>query len=133
MMHHEKFYQQGIMGTCKGQAWGAGLALFCTNLMEVCEARMHGSDTKQMIEVEDFIMPAKVWLREFGGGISWSTRAQSHKEGWSTLEKIEGGRNSRPPRSVGLGQPAFPFHLPPGARLPQVSHSFICKFKFLSS
>jgi hypothetical protein len=29
-------------------------------------ARKHGSDTKQMIKVEDFIMQAKEWLREFG-------------------------------------------------------------------
>jgi hypothetical protein len=50
------------MGTCRGQAWGAALALFCRNLMEVCEARRHGSETKKMIKVDDFIMQLKVWL-----------------------------------------------------------------------
>jgi hypothetical protein len=46
------FYQT----TCKGQAWGAVKALFCRNIMEECEAREYGSDSKQNHQVEGEIM-----------------------------------------------------------------------------
>jgi hypothetical protein len=56
------FYQT----TCKGQAWGASKALFCWNIMEACETRQHGSDSKQKHQVEGAIMQAKEWTRTFG-------------------------------------------------------------------
>jgi hypothetical protein len=56
------FYQT----TCKGQAWGAAKALFCRNIMEACEAREHGSDSKRNHQVEGAIMQAKEWTRTFG-------------------------------------------------------------------
>jgi hypothetical protein len=46
------FYQT----TCKGQAWGVVKALFCRNIMEECEAREYGSDSKQNHQVEGEIM-----------------------------------------------------------------------------
>ena len=46
--------------------WGAAKALFCRNLMEACEAREHGSDSKQINQVEGSIMQAKEWTRAFG-------------------------------------------------------------------
>jgi hypothetical protein len=50
------FYQN----TCKGQAWGgAAKALFYRNIMEACEEREHGSDSKQNHQVEGAIMQAK--------------------------------------------------------------------------
>jgi hypothetical protein len=56
------FYQT----TCKGQAWGAAKALFCRNIMEACEAREHGSDSKKNHQVEGAIMQVKEWTRMFG-------------------------------------------------------------------
>jgi hypothetical protein len=38
--------------TCKGQACGAAKALLCRNIMEACEAREHGSDSKKNHQVE---------------------------------------------------------------------------------
>jgi hypothetical protein len=68
-MHHEAswdapptYYQT----TCNGQAWGAAKALFCKNIMEACEAREHGSDSKKNHQVEGAIMQAKEWTRAFG-------------------------------------------------------------------
>jgi hypothetical protein len=52
--------------TCKGQAWGAAKAVFCRNLIEECEAREHGSDSKQNNQVEGSIMQEKEWTRAFG-------------------------------------------------------------------
>jgi hypothetical protein len=42
------FYQT----TCKVQAWGAAKALFCRNIMEECEAREYGSESKRKHQVE---------------------------------------------------------------------------------
>jgi hypothetical protein len=56
------FYQT----TCKGQAWGAAKVLFCRNIMEACEAREHGGDSKQNYQVEGAIMQAEEWTRTFG-------------------------------------------------------------------
>jgi hypothetical protein len=42
------FYQT----TCKVEAWGAAKALFCRNIMEACEAREYGSESKRKHEVE---------------------------------------------------------------------------------
>jgi hypothetical protein len=56
------FYQT----TCKVQAWGAAKALFSRNIMEACEVRKHGSDSRQNHQVEGAIMQAKEWTRMFG-------------------------------------------------------------------
>jgi hypothetical protein len=45
---------------------GATKALFCRNIMEACEAREHGSGSKQNYQVEEAIMQAKEWMRLFG-------------------------------------------------------------------
>jgi hypothetical protein len=52
--------------TCKGQAWGAAKAWFCRNIMDACEAREHGGDSKQKHQVEGAIMQAKEWTRTSG-------------------------------------------------------------------
>jgi hypothetical protein len=56
------FYQT----TCKVQAWGAAKALFCRNIMEACEAREYGSNSKRKHQVEGIITQAKEWTRMFG-------------------------------------------------------------------
>jgi hypothetical protein len=38
---------------------GADKALFCRNIMEACEVREHGCDSKQKHQVEGAIMQAK--------------------------------------------------------------------------
>jgi hypothetical protein len=38
---------------------GAAKALFCRNIMEACEAREHGGDSKKNHQVEGAIMQAK--------------------------------------------------------------------------
>jgi hypothetical protein len=45
---------------------GAAKALFCRNIMEACEARKHGGDSKRNHQVEGAIMQAKQWTRMFG-------------------------------------------------------------------
>jgi hypothetical protein len=45
---------------------GAAKALFCRNIMDACEAREHGSDSKQNHQVEGAIIQAKEWTRTFG-------------------------------------------------------------------
>jgi hypothetical protein len=63
------FYQTA----CKGQAWGAAKALFCRNIMEACEAKEHGSDSKQNHQVEGAIVQAKEWTRTF-----WQCNPMDH-------------------------------------------------------
>jgi hypothetical protein len=60
--HPDIFYQT----TCKVQAWGAAKALFFRNIMDACEAREHGGDSKRKHQVEGIIMQAKEWTRTFG-------------------------------------------------------------------
>jgi hypothetical protein len=55
---------------------GGQQALFCRKIMEACEAKEHGHDSKQRHQVEGPIMQAKEWMREFGWCNLWSTRAQ---------------------------------------------------------
>jgi hypothetical protein len=64
----------------QGQAWGAAKALFCRNIMEACEAREYGSESKRKHQVEGIIMQAKEWTRTFGR----CTRSRSKM---SALEK----------------------------------------------
>jgi hypothetical protein len=45
---------------------GAAKALFCRNIVETCEAREHGGDSRQNHQVEGSIMQAKEWTRTFG-------------------------------------------------------------------
>jgi hypothetical protein len=54
------FYQT----TCL--TWGAAKALFCKNIMDACEAREHGGDSKRKHLVEGAIMQANEWTRTFG-------------------------------------------------------------------
>jgi hypothetical protein len=46
---------------------GGAKALFCRNIMEACEAREYGSESKRKHQVEGVIMQAKEWTRTFGG------------------------------------------------------------------
>jgi hypothetical protein len=66
------------------QAWGAAKALFCRNIMEACEAREYGSDSKRKHQVEGAIMQAKEWTRMLEG-------ARGH-EATSALEKNQAKR-----------------------------------------
>jgi hypothetical protein len=66
---------------------GAAKALFCRKIMEACEAKEHGCDSKQKHQVEGPIMQAKEWTREFLRCNSWSTRSQSIKVKMSVLEE----------------------------------------------
>jgi hypothetical protein len=69
-----------ISNHMQGQAWGAAKALFCMNIMEACEARAYGSNSKWKHQVEGIIMQAKEWSRTFGR----CTRSRSKM---SALEK----------------------------------------------
>jgi hypothetical protein len=62
------------------QAWGAAKALFFRNIIEACEPREHGSDSKRKHQVEGAIMQAKEWTRRLEGATPWSTRSRSNKE-----------------------------------------------------
>jgi hypothetical protein len=73
MMHHGMPLQYLSSKHMQRTSMGAAKALFCKNLMEACEAREYGSDSKQR-----------------------------NKEGWSALEKIGAKWSSRAPRPAGL-------------------------------
>jgi hypothetical protein len=55
---------------------GGKKALFCRKIMEACEVKEHGHDSKQRHQVERPIMQAKECMREFGRCNLWSPRAQ---------------------------------------------------------
>jgi hypothetical protein len=65
--------------TCKVQAWGAAKALFCRNIMDACEAREYGSESKRNHQVGGAIMQAKEWTRTFGR-CTWSRSNKCARE-----------------------------------------------------
>jgi hypothetical protein len=88
---------------------GGKKALFCRKIMEACEAKEHGHDSKQRHQVEGPIMQAKEWMREFGRCNPWSMRSQSHKEKMSVLEE---NRSREEQEATQAGRPR-PVGLPP--------------------
>jgi hypothetical protein len=66
MMHHEMTLQQFSSNHMQRTRMGEAKALFCRNIMEACEAREHGGDSKQNHQVKGPIMQAKEWMRMFG-------------------------------------------------------------------
>jgi hypothetical protein len=64
-----------ISNHMQGQAWGAAKALFCRNIMEACEAREYGSESKRKHQVEGIIMQAKERTRTLEG-------ARGHEAKW---------------------------------------------------
>jgi hypothetical protein len=66
MMHYRMPLQHLPSNHMQRTSMGAAKTLFCRNLMEACEAREHGSDSKQNHQVEGSIMQLKVWTRTFG-------------------------------------------------------------------
>jgi hypothetical protein len=66
MMHHGMPLQQLSSRDMQRTSMGAARVLFCRILMEACEAREHGSDSKQSNQVGGSIMQAKEWTRAFG-------------------------------------------------------------------
>jgi hypothetical protein len=86
-----------ISNHMQGQAWGAAKTLFCRNIMEACEAREYGSESKRKHQVEGVIMQAKEWTRTFGR----CTRSRSNKASMSALEKNQArGEVSLPSSSL---------------------------------
>jgi hypothetical protein len=84
-MHHDKSWDAPPTSFIKSHAkdkhgGGAAKALFCRNIMEACEAREHGSDSKRKHQVEGVIMQAKEWTRTFG-------RCMWSRSNMSALEK----------------------------------------------
>jgi hypothetical protein len=59
MMHHGMPFQHLSSNHMQRTSMGAAKALFCKNIMEECEAREHGSDSKENHQVEGAIMQAK--------------------------------------------------------------------------
>jgi hypothetical protein len=72
---HERRQATTHGGVGATTAWGAAKALFCRNIIDVCEAREHGGDSKLKHQVEGAIMQAKEWTRKFGR----CTRSRSNK------------------------------------------------------
>jgi hypothetical protein len=69
-MHHDASRDApstSYQTTCKDKHGGAAKALFCRNIMEACEAREYGSESKRKHQVEGIIMQAKEWTRTFEG------------------------------------------------------------------
>jgi hypothetical protein len=78
--------------TCKVQAWGAPKALFCRNIMEACEAREYGSESKRKHQAEGIIMQAKEWTRMLGR----CTRSRSNKHECTRGEPSQEERGKSP-------------------------------------
>jgi hypothetical protein len=72
---------------------GAAKALFCRNIMEACEAREYGSDSKRKHQVEGAIMQAKEWTRTFGR----CTRSRSNKHKCTREEPRQEEERSKSP------------------------------------
>jgi hypothetical protein len=66
MMHNGMPLQHLLSNHMQRTSMGAAKALFCRNIMDACEARGYGSDSKQKHQVEGAIMQAKEWTRTFG-------------------------------------------------------------------
>jgi hypothetical protein len=94
-MHHDTSWDApfNISNHMQGQAWGAAKALFCRNIMEACEAKEYGSDSKRKHQVEGAIMQAKEWTRTFGR----CTRSRSNKASMSALEKNQEEERGKSP------------------------------------
>jgi hypothetical protein len=107
MMHHGMPFQQLSSKSHAKDKHGGQQALFCRKFMVECEAREHGHDSKQRHQVEEPIMQAKEWMREFGRCNLWSTWAQKsqsgddHSGGRTELGEPEATQASRP-RPAGL-------------------------------
>jgi hypothetical protein len=102
--------------------------LFCRKIMEACEEKEHGHESKQRHQVEGPIMQAKERMREFGRCNLWSTRAQrSQSEDECAGRKWSQG-GTRPPRPVSPCRSASPYLSTPGAPLRQVSSSSSSRF-----
>jgi hypothetical protein len=96
---------------------GEAKALFCKKIMEACEAKEHGGDSKQKHQVQGPIMQAKEWTREFGrcNPVEHAvTKHQSEDECAGTKPEL-GGAASHP---GGRPRPAsLPLFKHPGAPL----------------
>jgi hypothetical protein len=66
-------FHQGHM---QRTSMGGQQALFCRKIMEECEAKEHGHDSKQRHQVEGPIIQAKEWMREYARCNLWSMRAR---------------------------------------------------------
>jgi hypothetical protein len=71
---------------------GGAKALFCRNIIEACEVREYGSESKRKHQVEGIIMQVKEWTRTFGR----CTRSRSNKASMSALEKNQEERGKSP-------------------------------------
>jgi hypothetical protein len=131
MMHHAMLFQHlSSKPHAKDKHGRAEKALFCRKIMEACETKEHGHDSKQRHQVEGPIIQEKEWMREFGRCNSWSTlaqRSQSEDE-CAGRNRSQGGHEATQdgrPRLAGL-----PLLSAPGAPLWQVSSSsnslFVC-------
>jgi hypothetical protein len=75
--------------------------------MEACEAREHGSDSKQNRQVEGSIMQAKEWTRTFGrcNPVEHAVTKQQSKHEWTREEpsqEEQRGPQAGRPRPAGL-------------------------------
>jgi hypothetical protein len=79
-MHHDASWDAPstsfIKPHAKDKHGGVAKAWFCRDIMDACEARDHGGDSKQKHQVEGEIMQAKEWTRTFGR----CTRSRSNNE-----------------------------------------------------
>jgi hypothetical protein len=107
MMHHGMPLQHLLSNHMRRTSMGAAKALSCRNIMEASETREHGSDSRQNHQVEEPIIQAKEWMREFGRCNPWSTRSQKSqsKDECTGRKPIQGGDEATQagrPRPVGL-------------------------------
>jgi hypothetical protein len=104
-MHHDASRDVPPISFIKPHATeGAAKALFCWNIIEACEAREHGSDSKQNHQVEGAIIQTKEWTRMFGAvqprGSRGHKATKEHGVHWRKLKSK--GVERTPGRSAKL-------------------------------
>jgi hypothetical protein len=89
-MHHDASWdapQHLLSNHMQSKSMGAAKPLFCKNIMEACEAREYGSDSKRKHQVEGAIMQEKEWTRTFGRCNPMEHAVTKQQRSMSALEK----------------------------------------------
>jgi hypothetical protein len=107
-MHHGILFQHlSSKPHAKDKHGGDSKALFCRKIMEACEAKEHGHDSKQRHQVEEPIMQAKEWTREFRrcNPVEHAVTKSQSKDECAGRKPELGGARSHPGRSAQAGRP----------------------------
>ena len=103
MMHHGMPLQHLSSNHMQRTSMGGGQPRLCFAGISWRHVRQGSMDMTQSKEIKwmDQSCKQRNGREHLGGETPWSTRSQSNKGAWSTLEKIEVGRGSEDPKKKG--------------------------------